>query len=88
MNIETGELIRLASLMPIDPEERGMFREVPDELAKEAKKELGDKDRVFVDMKKKTPLTKWAHQQGRAIHKTDKRKARRKIAKASKRRNR
>ena len=91
MNIETGELIRLKEALGEDERkqlESEMFREVPDILAKEAEKELGNKDRVFVDMKKKTPLTKWAHQQSRAIHAVNKRKVRHKIAEASKRRNR
>ena len=88
MNVNTGELRRLADQQEIIKAMKAGFVMVPDELRKEADQELGSARGVFVDMDKPTPLTKWA-QQTRAYRKRcAKRKARKKIAKASRRRNR
>jgi hypothetical protein len=103
MNVETGELKRLMSdkkvvIIGDDVlEERAkreelrkqLFQRVPDELAKEAEKELGEKDRVFVDLKKKTPLTNWANSKHNEIkYRKDIKKKHRKMSKASRKRNR
>jgi len=68
MNIDTGELRRIMD--GVLPEEfkkaaekntlRNSWQPVPDELQEEAMRELGDQQRVFVDMQKDTLLTQWA----------------------------
>lgn len=78
MNCDTGELIRL--MKGQEPPEG--FAPVPDKLSEEANKELAGRDSVMVDMTKDTPLTGWAKKQQK------KRKARSKMARASRRRNR
>lgn len=63
MNVDTGELRRLASLLSEEERKQLLgegFTEVPQDLEKEAMRELADKDVVMVDMEKKTPLTAWA----------------------------
>ncbi len=55
MNCDTGELIRATEELDL-----ANFKRVPEELEEEANRQLDDKDRVFVDMKQRTPLTKWA----------------------------
>lgn len=84
MNVDTGELRRMA----IDGKELELikqgFTQVPTELQEEANKALGNRSSVFVNMKKDTPLANWA----KKTRAENKKKAKRKMAKASKRRNR
>lgn len=61
MNVDTGELIRLRNQTKA-PEG---FTPVPKQHREEANKLLGEKDSVFVNMSKKTPLTDWADRQKR-----------------------
>jgi signal transduction histidine kinase len=84
MNINTGELRRLSEQMSPEILKKLGFTPVPEELQNEAEKELGEKESVIVDMQKDTPLVAWA----KAHRKADNKKARAKMAKASKRRNR
>lgn len=79
MNIDTWELMKLK------PEENPPegFTPVPDEYEDEARKELGDADSVTVDKTRNTPLVNWAKEKAKA-----KRKARAKMAKTSRRKNR
>lgn len=88
MNVETGDLYKDLEAAKAEKAELRELRQVPEHHAKEAFKELNGKDHVKVDISKKTPLTRWAKRESHAIHKTDKRKARRKISDASKKRNR
>jgi len=78
MNVDTGELVRLRA-----GQGKEGFIQVPNELEKEVEKQLNGKDSVMVDMSKDTPLVNWAKS-----HRTDKKKSRAKIAKASRRKNR
>lgn len=79
MNVDTGLLLRIAE----QGRNIGMTI-VPKELAKEAEKELEDKEEVVVDMTKDTPLVRWAKSQQ---HKPSA-KNRRSMQKKSKRINR
>jgi inorganic pyrophosphatase len=89
MNVNTGELRMLAAGAERDKEllkalmEEG-FRPVPQELQEEAAKELNGKEETFVNLKGSTPLAKWAKNQ----REKDKKKAKRKLAKASRKLNR
>ncbi len=78
MNADTGKLMRLLA-NEVVPEG---FTKVPEHLVNEAISELGDKDSVIVDMSKNTPLICWAK------NKQKNKKAKRKMVKASKRKNR
>jgi len=62
------------------------FKQVPDDLAAEAEKELDGKDRVIVDMTKNTSLVQWARSQRRVKNK--KRSNLKSMQTASKKRNR
>jgi hypothetical protein len=84
MNVDTGELRRLAKYADEKEIIKEGFTSVPAELQEEANKELGSQDSVMVDMKKDTPLANWANQTRVA----SKKKAKNKMAKASRRRNR
>lgn len=93
MNVETGELFNaeeakhiLEKMMEND-EDTSKIKPIPRRLEKEAKRELGEKSKTVVDMSKKTPLTKWAHGEHSRLNKPST-KRKRKIARASKRRNR
>ena len=68
MNVDTGELIRINEIGKHFEEcfKKQGFTQVPEELSDEAEGELGEKDSVMVDMKKKTPLTAWAKRLSRA----------------------
>jgi hypothetical protein len=87
MNVDTGELRRIAK--ELSPEFEKELREqnftpVPKEHQEEANKELGDSERVFVNMKKNTPLVKWA----KSIHHKNSKKKKSKTAELSRRKNR
>jgi len=102
MNVDTGELVRIMTGMkqlvdeakhskelPVDGVVTSIpdgFKQVPDDLVAEAEKELGEKDRVIVDMTKDTPLVNWARSQRRIKNK--KRSNLKAMQKASKRQNR
>jgi len=62
MNVNTGELSALANLNGMEEEQliKDGFTLVPKELEGEAAKALAGRERVMVDMKKRTPLTRWA----------------------------
>lgn len=86
MNVDTGEIIRLKSLLAdLETIPQG-FKIVPDDLSGEAEKEINDKDRAVVDMTKDTPLVNWAKSQ-QAV-KNKKRSKLPSMQKQSKRRNR
>jgi hypothetical protein len=80
MNCDTGELRRLLGL-ETPPEG---FVQVPDDLAEEAEKELGENQSVFVDLKQRTPLANFAKSQRTQAKKN----TRKRMSKASKRKNR
>ena len=84
MNVDTGELRRLAKREDEMELIKKGFTPVPAELKEVANKELGNRDSVIVDMEKDTPLVRWANQTKLA----GKKKSKNKIAKASRRRNR
>lgn len=66
MNTETGDLLSAklyAALKEENAEEAKFFEPVPNVLEEEAQKELAGRDKTVVDLKKRTPLTTWAHQQ-------------------------
>lgn len=88
MNCNTGELRRFNESLS-NEEREAFFREfieVPRNLQAEAEKELGDKDGVFVDMKKASPLVDWAKRN--QPHPNGNRKHRRQMAKQSRKKNR
>jgi hypothetical protein len=62
MNINTGEIRMLENLTKKEKSElfKEGFREVPEELEEEAKKELAGQERAFVDARKRTSLNTWA----------------------------
>ncbi len=88
MDCGTGELIKLYPDLAnsLKQELNPRFTPVPDELRADAEAELGDQDRVMVDMEQDTPLTRWAKSQNKRVDHG--RKARQQMAKASRRRNR
>ncbi len=88
MNIETGKLYESLAEALKHEELSDNLKEVPKKLDSLAKKELNGKKITTVDMNKNTPLTKWAQQERHRAKKIVKRKAHRKIAKASRKRNR
>lgn len=91
MDVRTGELFSALSGEELEKEKKkrkGFLRPVPKEHEEEARKILDGKKRGQADMKKKTPLVRWAKQQCAAINKKNQRKVRRKIADASRKRNR
>ena len=79
MNINTGELISL-NYGDVIPEG---FIPVPQELEAEALRTLEGQQSAFIDLKGNTPIAAFAHSQ-----RAKKEKARRKMARASKHRNR
>lgn len=86
MNVDTGELRRLSAeeFKEIDKTFFKDFVPVPDTFQKEADTLLGDKDSVMVDMTQNTPLVNWSKKKKAEKDK----KAKRKIAEASRKRNR
>lgn len=82
MNVQTGELKLMDEQMAKKLGED--WAKVPKKLEPEAKKVLNGKQSTVVNLKDKSPLARWAK------HKRDesKKKARKKMAKASKKRNR
>ena len=80
MNCDTGELRRLLGSETL---QEG-FIQVPDDLAEEAEKVLGEKQSAFVDLKQHTPLADFARSQRVQTKKNN----RKKMSKASKRKNR
>jgi TRAP-type C4-dicarboxylate transport system substrate-binding protein len=89
MNIETGQLLRLIGS---SEEQEVMIREagedflrIPEELEAEARQQLGNKKETFVPLNKPSSLADWA---AKARAEQSKKKAKRKMIKASKRRNR
>lgn len=82
MNIDTGELMRFYpdALMPDG------FMQVPDDFRDEAEKVLKGRDSAVIDLAADTPLAKWAGEQRKL--RDGKAKTRRKMAKASRRKNR
>ncbi|MDD5018078.1 MAG: hypothetical protein PHO15_08285 [Eubacteriales bacterium] len=90
MNTKTGELLSAklyAEMKKNDPERAETFKAVPDELENTAMEELKNRDRAIVDLKKSTPLTKWANEQNAKKH-INKRRIKNKMAKASRKQNR
>lgn len=82
MNVNTGELRKInETLANLGKLKEEGFEPVPKHLKKEAEKELGDKDKVIVDMKKNTPLVNWAKSKRNN-------KSKRKMARASRKKNR
>jgi hypothetical protein len=77
MNVETGHLVRDRSL--IADAFKDHYDPVPRSLQQAAMQELRGRDEAKVDLQAPTPLAKFA---------AKRRKVRRKIAKASRRRNR
>lgn len=91
MDVRTGELFAFENEEELrkEKDKRGEFlKAVEKEHVSEAREILGGKKRGKADMKKNTPIVRWANQQCVAISKKNKRKARRKIANASRKRNR
>lgn len=84
MNVDTGELRRIReSLDDLEKLKEEGFEPVPENLKKHANKELGNKEKVMVDMSKKTSLTQWAKSK-----RNDKKKSKAKMVKASRKVNR
>lgn len=86
MNINTGELRAIADkfeLEELKKEWGDSIREVPADLRDEANKVLHGNSRVFVDLKADTPLANFAKKE-----RDKNKKAKRKIAQASRKRNR
>ena len=91
MDVKPGDLFSnlFGEELEKERKKRGDFLQpVPEKHEKEARKILDGKERGRADMKKKIPLTKWAHGECRAINRVNKRRVRRKIADASRKRNR
>lgn len=88
MNVETGDLYKDLEAARAEKAEIRELREVPEHHAKEAFRELAGKPHTKVDLSKNTPLTRWANRTCRAINKKNDRRAKRKIATASRKRNR
>jgi hypothetical protein len=91
MDTRTGELLsalKFEELKERDVGKAKFFDPVPDKLEEEAKKELAGRDRAVVDLKKRTPLTKWAQEQTARRKRVNKRRVKSKMAKASRKRNR
>ncbi len=88
MNIDKGLLYKdLAAAVEAGEDERYM-KKLPDYLQADAEKKLAGKKSVKVDMTKSSPISDWAKSQ-QAVHpKKNKRKVRRRIANASKKKNR
>jgi len=102
MNTDTGEILRMKSLLTDldvikemiegsgDPEPVGIlagFKQVPYDLTEEAEKVLQGRDRAFADLTQDTPLTRWA-KQDRATVNAHRERNKKSMRKASKRRNR
>ena len=93
MNVETGELFnseeakKLMEEMIEAKEDASKIKPVPKRLEKEAKRELAGRKHTVVDLSKKIPLAKWANRE-RCFQNRPSPKRKRKIAQASKRRNR
>lgn len=91
MNVNTGELFRMTPEMEKKfaeamTEKNSPIKAVPDAFADEADRLLGEKDSVFVDMGKESPLVDWAKRN--QPHPDGNRKHRRRMAKESRRKNR
>lgn len=86
MNVNTGELIavgngeELKELMKAWGDD---LRQVPPELQGEANKALNGNSRTFIDLKADTPLANFAKKE-----RSKNKKAKRKMAQASRKRNR
>ena len=87
MNIETGKLYESLSEALLHEEKSDKLKEVPKKLKPLAQKELAGQKTVTIDLKKDTPLTRWANGVN-ARPKKNKRRIRRKIANTSRKRNR
>lgn len=61
---------------------------LPENLQKEAEKELAGRKETFVDLKADTPLAKWARKRRNMMSPAKKKKKRRKMTKQSQRINR
>lgn len=86
MNIDTGELKMISDAFTDDDVKAIFgpgFTPVPDDLHEETSKEIGDKQSTFIELKKKTPLTKWVKKERK-----NKKKAKKKMTKASRKVNR
>lgn len=62
------------------------LEELPEELNKEAQKELAGRKETFIDLKSDTPLARWAAK--RRVSSSQKKKRKRKIVKQSRKINR
>lgn len=80
MDVNTGRLV--ADIDFIAESERHRFTRVPDLLVAQAEKELAGQREVIVNMRRKNELVRWAKGQ------KDKNRARAKLAKKSRARNR
>lgn len=90
MHVDTGHLfesLEAAARKGVDLRRLIM---IPGPLIEEAKNELAGKAETIVPLDGKTPLGEWAkqHRKGKLERLREKRKARRKMAKASQRKNR
>lgn len=81
MNIDTGHLKMLSDSLA---KEQG-YEIVPPDLATEANRVLAGRNEAFVDMTKPGPLVDWA---AKMRQERQKKKAKRKAAKASRKKNR
>ena len=85
MNIETGEIRRLANAMELEELQKewgDALREVPPDMYEEADKALMNQKQAFIDLKSDTPLANYAKKERKA------QKNKRKMAKESRKRNR
>lgn len=80
MDVNTGHLVR--DLNSVPAERRHLYTAVPDALKDEAAHELDGRDETYVNPKRAAALSEWANKQKR------KNRARAKLAKASRKRNR
>ena len=87
MDCNTGDLRRLTEGFSVEKARRLGLIPVPDEHQAEADAELGNQDRVMVDMTQDTPLVNWA--KSHKCKRVDRGKgARRQLARASRKANR
>ena len=87
MNCDTGELRRFRD-SEISAEFFKNFTQVPEEHSEEAERLLAEKDSVFVNMEKASPLVDWAKAERNKPHPDGNRKHRRTMAKESRKKNR
>jgi hypothetical protein len=64
------------------------IKAVPDDYSEEAERLLAEKESIFVDMQKASPLVDWAKSQRNQPHPDGNRKHRRQMAKQSRKKNR